>query len=132
MKIKSKPVEVLAVWIDGKRKIYPSKQVARKKIAWRILYDTGRLSKGDFNTFFDNSPKSTWANKHFECECGGSSVNIASHNSTYAGEIDGYDSSGCQLHNRFNGYYKRLHERIVRWLAAGYMAKDSGLQEDLK
>lgn len=122
MKIKSKPVEVLAVWIDGKRKIYPSKQVARKKIAWRILYDTGRLSKGDFNTFFDNSPKSTWANKHFECECGGSI-------STYAGEIDGYDSSGCQLHNRFNGYYKRLHERIVRWLAAGYMAKDSGLQE---
>lgn len=121
MKIKSKPVEVLAVWIDGKRKIYPSKQVARKKIAWRILYDTNRLSKGDF-TFFDNSPNPTWANKHFECECGGSI-------STYAGEIDGYDSSGCQLHNRYNGYYKRLHGRIVRWLAAGYMAKDSGLQE---
>ena len=125
MKIKSKPVEVLAVWIDGKRNIYPSKQVARKKIAWRLLYESNRLSKGDFNTFFSNPPKPTWANKHFECECGGSI-------STYAGEIDGYDSSGCQLHNRSNGYYKRLHERVMRWLAAGYMAKDSGLQEDLK
>ena len=126
------PTQAVIVKIGKSKKLYASKKTARRNVAWRILYDTGRLSKGDFNTFFDNSPKSTWANKHFECECGGSSVNIASHNSTYAGEIDGYDSSGCQLHNRFNGYYKRLHERIVRWLAAGYMAKDSGLQEDLK
>ncbi len=117
------PTQAVMVRIGKSKKLYASKKTARRNVAWRILYDTGRLSKGDFNTFFDNSPKSTWANKHFECECGGSI-------STYAGEIDGYDSSGCQLHNRFNGYYKRLHERIVRWLAAGYMANDSGLQEE--
>ena len=110
------PTQAVMVRIGKSKKLYASKRTARRNVAWRILYDTGRLNEGDFNTFFSNPPKATWANKHFECEC----------------EIDGYDSSGCQLHNRYNGYYKRLHERVMRWLAAGYMAKGSGLQEDLK
>ena len=121
--ITSEPVTAILVKVGGSKRLYSSKKEARRKVAWRILYDTGRLNKGDLDTFFNGSPKSTWANKAFECGCVGSI-------STYAGEIDGYDSRGCQLHNRYNGYYKRLHERIVRWLAKGYIAPESGLKDD--
>ena len=105
------------VKVGRSKKLYASKKTARRNVAWRILYDTNRISK-DIET---NGVGWVW--KHHVCDC-----TELSH--PYGGTFSGsVDSDGCQIHNRYTGYYKRLHERIVRWLAAGYMAKDSGLQE---
>ena len=122
------PTQAVMVRIGKSKKLYASKKTARRNVAWRILYDTGRIIRDVEDVFGDKIEcnKVGWVWKHYECDC-----TEAQH--PYGGTISGtVDSNGCLIHNRYNGYYKRLHERVMRWLAAGYMAKDSGLQEDLK
>ena len=115
------PTQAVMVRIGRSKKLYVSKRTARRNVAWRILYDTNRISR-----VVSDGEEIGWVWKRYECDC-----TELSH--PYGGTISGsVDSDGCQIHNRYNGYYKRLHERVMRWLAAGYMAKDSGLQEDLK
>ena len=108
-------VEAVVVRIGKSKKLYSSKKTARRNVAWRILYDMRVVGDGE---------EIGWVWKHYECDC-------TELSDPYGGTISGsVDSNGCQIHNRYTGYYKRLHERIVRWLAAGYMANDSGLQEE--
>ena len=111
------PTQAVIVRIGRSKKLYASKKTARRNVAWRILYNTNRISK-DIET---NGVGWVW--KHYECDC-----TELSH--PYGGTISGsVDSDGCQIHNRYNGYYKRLHERVVRWISNGYMIPDSGLME---
>ena len=113
------PTQAVMVRIGRSKKLYASKKTARRNVAWRILYDTNRISR-----VVSDGEEIGWVWKRYECDC-----TELSH--PYGGTISGsVDSDGCQIHNRYNGYYKRLHERVMRWLAAGYMAKDSGLQEE--
>ncbi len=123
--ITSEPVTAILVKIDGGKRLYTSKKEARRKVAWRILYDTDRLD-GERWRFDRNVTMSMkgWARKRMVCDCC-----EASH--PYGGTFSGtVDSSGCEIHNRHDGYYKRLHQRIVRWLAKGYIAPESGLKDD--
>lgn len=112
-------VEAVVIRIGKSKKLYASKKTARRNVAWRILYDTNRISR-----VVSDGEEVGWVWKHYECDC-----TELSH--PYGGTFSGsVDSDGCQIHNRYTGYYKRLHERVMRWLAKGYMAKDSGLQEE--
>lgn len=112
------PINAVVVKIGNSRKLYASKKTARRNVAWRLLYDTGRISKD-----VSGGGEVGWVWSRHECEC-----TELSH--PYGGTFsDSVDSSSCTIHNRYNGYYKRLHARIMRWLEKGYIAKDSGLQE---
>jgi len=75
--ITSEPVTAILVKIDGGKRLYTSKKAARRTVAWRVLYETGRI---------------------------------------------GDDNGGVG--------WMRLHQRIVRWLAKGYIAPESGLKDD--
>lgn len=125
IKVTCKPIEAYSVVVGDSRRMYRSKKTARRKVAWSLLYNTGRLAVGNVDetedvTFCDPDVRSDWAHKRYQCEC-------CDHIDTAYGAIEGVDSSACALHNRHNGYYKRLHSRIVRWLELGYIAPDSGL-----
>lgn len=102
--ITSEPVTAILVKIDGGKRLYTSKKAARRTVAWRVLYETGRIG--------DDVGGVGWIWKHCQCDC------------------CTVDSNGCEIHNRHDGYYKRLHQRIVRWLAKGYIAPESGLKDD--
>lgn len=127
IKVTCKPIEAYAVVVGDSRRMYRSKKTARRKVAWSLLYDTGRLTVGnvtecDFASFIDPDVRMDWAHKRYQCEC-------CDHIDTAYGSIEGIDSNACELHNRYNGYYKRMHEHIVRWMEKGYIAPDSGLAE---
>lgn len=111
-------VEAVVIQIGKSKKLYSSKKAARRNVAWRILYDTNRISR-----VVSDGEEIGWVWKHYDCDC-----TELSH--PYGGTISGsVDSNGCLIHNRYNGYYKRLHQRVMRWLEKGYMAPESGLQE---
>ena len=114
--ITSEPVTAILVKIDGGKRLYTSKKAARRTVAWRVLYETGRIG--------DDVGGVGWIWKHCQCDCC-----EVSHpeGGTFSGTVD---SNGCEIHNRLDGYYKRLHQRIVRWLAKGYIAPESGLKDD--
>lgn len=121
-KITCRDKVVVVVRIGSSRKIYTSRKTARNKVAWRILYENGRLGEQISvpDIFGDGvAAPGGWANIRHECNC--------NEMEGWDGESLGKDSNDCPLHNRHNGYYKRLHDRIVRWLEKGYMAPDSGL-----
>lgn len=44
----------------------------------------------------------------------------------YATPDEDCGPDGCDLHDRETGYFRRLHDRIVRWLKAGYIKPESG------
>ena len=82
---------------------------ARSKAAWWIVHD--RYGQRDING--DNQRPRQWPER-YDCDC--------------------YDEDGdrwgdCEIHGK-HGYLRRLHDRVVRWLAAGYMLPDSGLKEE--
>lgn len=111
-------VEAVVVRIGKSKKLYSSKKTARRNVAWRILYDTNRISR-----VVGDGEEIGWVWKHYECDC-------TELSDPYGGTISGsVDSNGCLIHNRYNGYYKRLHQRVMRWLEKGYMAPESGLRE---
>ena len=41
--ITSEPVTAILVKVGSSKRLYSSKKEARRKVAWRILYDTDRL-----------------------------------------------------------------------------------------
>ena len=91
---------------DGSRKYHSAvtKAPIRRKLAWWIIVEKyGYLDSVE-------SIGGLW------CECG---------------DYDCYGSplGGCMIHDRSTGYFRRLHTRVTRLIAAGIMFPDSGLAE---
>lgn len=110
------------VTIGSSEKKYWSKKEARRKVAWRLLFDTNRLDSEMFR-FWENRPTKGWVHKRHDCECADEYID------PHGGSHSGVFSKGCPLHDKRRGYYKRLQKRIVKWLEKGYIAPDSGLKD---
>ena len=92
---------------DGTRRYYTAttRAALRKRLGWWVIFD-----KHTEQAWQGSLPDGT------ECEC-----------DNYGG---GPEWDGCPIHDRHEGYFRRLHTRIIRQIAAGIMFPDSGLADD--
>jgi hypothetical protein len=94
---------------NGERRYmrFPTADKAIERVAWwwildkysqRIEYTD--LWTGDGYPVFNRKPP-------YECTCDYSAENTIAQM---------YHWEGCELHDRNEGYFKRVHERLVRWI----------------
>ena len=88
---------------NGRYKTYATKKGALSRLAWWLIFDK-------YEPLVPYGYDGYAPEKNKKCEC------IPTID-TY-GEFDGRaDWMGCPIHDRNTGYYKRLHDRYVRyWL----------------
>lgn len=115
----------VVVTMGRSRTRYWSKRIAVNKIAWRLLYDSDRIHDDISKAF--NMPRRGYGAKRLPCECETLAYNPVT--GMYK-SLSRPNPELCRLHNRYDGYYVRLHAKIVRWIRAGYILPESGLRDD--
>lgn len=92
--------------------LYLTPKAAAKKLAWSMIF-TKYCNRGDLVKIEDIKNAAG-----YECDCPND------HERGDYGQIVQFKHEACQLHNRHNGYFKRLHARLVRVLLAIHTAPE--------
>lgn len=77
---------------------------AVERAAWWMIYDKYGAE------FDDDAPKRFIAPAWMACEC------ADDHPRDSWGQQAGFDWYDCRVHDRDNGYFRRLHDRLVRYI----------------